>query len=182
MKLGYNTNGFAHHRIGDAVAAIAEIGYESVALTLEHDVLDPPDRGGVARCLSLLKPIIDDAGLSVTVETGSRFILDPRRKHQPTLISASADDRARRIEFLRAAVEVAAGLGADSVSLWSGAPDEDGDEDVLFSRLCGGLRAVLTHAEPRDVRLSFEPEPGMFIDTMPRFAWLVEAVDHPSSA
>ena len=32
----------------------------------------------------------------------------------------------------------------------------------------------------RQVRLAFEPEPGMFIDTMARFAELHARVDHPS--
>ena len=62
MRLGYNTNGFAHHRLGDALTILAEIGYRSVALTLEHDQLDPPDRTGIDACVRSLKPLIDEAG------------------------------------------------------------------------------------------------------------------------
>ncbi|MDO8630035.1 MAG: sugar phosphate isomerase/epimerase family protein [Phycisphaerales bacterium] len=205
MFIGYNTNGFAHHRLEDAIAILTEIGYASVALTVEHDLLDPPDRGGVERAAARLQPIIESAGIRVTLETGARFILDPRRKHQPTLVSADPSDRAKRIEFIKACIDLAAAVGADSVSLWSGAPDPesepqeqarghetgrlrsrfgssappDANESVLFDRLAMSLRELLDHARLANVRLSFEPEPGMLIDTIAKFAALERALDDP---
>lgn len=178
MRLGYNTNGFAHHRVGDALTILAEIGYQGVALTLERDHLDSPDRTGVDACVRWLEPLVDEAGLSVTIETGSRFILDPRRKHQPTLISAGSEDRRRRIEFIKAAIDVAAGLSAESVSLWSGSTEDTADDARILDRLNVSLQELLDHAGSRGVRLSFEPEPGMFIDTMARFGELFAHVNH----
>ena len=179
MLPGYNTNGFAHHRIEDAIEILAEIGYRSVAVTVERDFLDPPDHRGVARCVDRIAPAIRQWGLRVTIETGARFILDPRRKHQPTLVSRRGEDRARRLEFLLATVDVAARLRADSVSLWSGAADDDADEAECLERLCAGLRPLLHRAEGQGIRLSFEPEPGMAIDTMARFERLMGRLDHP---
>lgn len=41
MKFGYNTNGLAHHRFEDAVALLADHGYETVAITPDVAWLDP---------------------------------------------------------------------------------------------------------------------------------------------
>jgi len=49
--------------------------------------------------------------LRAVVETGARFLLDSRRKHQPTLISPEPYQREYRREFLQRAVYVAAALG-----------------------------------------------------------------------
>jgi L-ribulose-5-phosphate 3-epimerase len=179
MRLGYNTNGFASHRIADVMAILADIGYQSVALTLDHNILDPPERSAVGRCVELIRPLIARHGLALTIETGARFILDPVRKHQPTLLSAAPAHRETRLEFLRAAIDVAAALSAESVSLWSGAPDDNAGSEELMSRLAQGLGTLLDYAHDRKVHLSFEPEPGMFIDTMDNFDELYRRVDHP---
>jgi len=36
VELGYNTNGLAHHDLVEAIDLLAEIGYASVAITLDH--------------------------------------------------------------------------------------------------------------------------------------------------
>lgn len=180
MILGYGTNGFAHHRIEDAIEIIAEIGYRSVAITLELGVLDPPDPRGVDRAVRRLAPLLRKTGLSAVIETGARFILDPRRKHQPTLVSCAADERRRRIEFIKASIDVAAALGIECVSLWSGRADDDASADQRWKRLIESTGELLDHARTSGVRLGFEPEPAMFLETMAHFAEFVACVDDPA--
>ena len=93
MILGYNTSGFAHHRLEDALAILADLGYGGVALTLDYHVLDPyePD---LPRRVASVRDLLERLGLRSVVETGARFLLDPRRKHQPTLISPEGEERA----------------------------------------------------------------------------------------
>jgi sugar phosphate isomerase/epimerase len=179
MRFGYNTNGFAHHRLEDALTIVAELGYQSAAVTLDYHALDPfePDLPGrTAETRGLLARL----GLRSVIETGARFLLDIRRKHQPTLVSGSEEGRAVRLDFLRLAVDIAADLGSDTVSFWSGAPDDGAPEEDLMTRLADGCRLLCDYAAARGVRLAFEPEPGMFIDTMSRFDELRRRVDHPA--
>jgi L-ribulose-5-phosphate 3-epimerase len=178
MRLGYNTNGFAQHRMEDALAILAELGYQSAAITLDYHTLNPyePD---LPRRAAEVRRLLDRLGLHCVIETGARFLLDPRRKHQPTLVSPQAGERQRRLDFLCRAVEVSHILKADALSFWSGTPVNDASREEHLARLVAGCRSLCAIAEQYQVRLAFEPEPGMLIDTMARFQELYERVNHP---
>ncbi|EQD81277.1 sugar phosphate isomerase, partial [Saccharopolyspora erythraea D] len=160
MRIAYGTNGFANHRLEDALEVIAELGYDGVALTLDHHHLDP-FAGDLPRRVAEVRGRLERLGLSVAVETGARYLLDPRRKHHPTLVS---DDVERRVDFLERAVRVAAGLGAEVVSFWSGIRPSDVDSELAWRRMTDGLARVLEEAARCGVLLGLEPEPGMFVE------------------
>ncbi|MCI0333320.1 MAG: sugar phosphate isomerase/epimerase [Planctomycetes bacterium] len=168
MLLGYNTNGLAHHDLLDAIVLLAEIGYRGVAITLDRGALNPFDERLDVQ-LAQVAAALDTHNLRCVVETGARFLLDPRTKHEPTLVTADEVGCARRVDFLCRAVDIAARLSADCVSLWSGIVRDGAGEREAFSRLVEGLAAVLRHAERKNVVLAFEPEPGMLIDTLARY-------------
>jgi L-ribulose-5-phosphate 3-epimerase len=178
LRFGYNTNGFAHHRLEDSLEILAELGYVSVALTLDHHALNPFEPDLLGRACAL-RSLLQRLELRSVVETGARFLLDRWHKHQPTLLSSGADDRELRLDFLRDAVWIAFELGSDAVSFWSGAAPAGADAGACMERLVEGCRALCDYAATKGVRLAFEPEPGMFIDTMARFAELRERVAHP---
>jgi sugar phosphate isomerase/epimerase len=179
MRLGYNTNGLAFHRWEDALELLAEIGYRSVAITLDHHCLNPYAAEFPTE-LDRMRRTLRRLGLSSVIETGARFLLDSRIKHEPTLLTADPADRQRRVEFLRRAIDVAAELGSEAMSFWSGILREPLADDAAFLRLASGCREVLLHAERRGVRLAFEPEPGMFIESFTQFERLRELLDRPA--
>jgi L-ribulose-5-phosphate 3-epimerase len=177
MILGYNTNGFAHHRLDDALAILAELGYRGVALTPDVNHLGLPDEGDES--IAALRESLRKHGLACAIETGARFLLDPRRKHQPTLISPTADERDRRLTFLYKCVALAVALDVEIVSLWSGTATDAATFDVTMSCLVESCKPLVEDAANSGVRLAFEPEPGMFIDTMDKFEELHAKVNHP---
>jgi sugar phosphate isomerase/epimerase len=180
MRLGYNTNGLAHHRLLDAIDLLAEQGYTSVAITLDAGALDPyQDPAGLACEIQSVRTALDRRGLARVIETGARYLLNPRLKHDPTLMDPDPARRAIRLDFLRRAIDLAKALGAEAVSLWSGRSPVSIDEEDGLNRLAETLKPLLEYAERADMPLAFEPEPGMFIDTLERFAHLDERVNHP---
>lgn len=161
LRFGYGLNGFTDHRLEDALALLADLGYDGVALTLDHAHLDPfaddlPAR--TARVAALLAR----HRLGVVVETGARYVLDPRRKHEPTLVSESG--RERRIDLLQRAIRVAAEVGSPAVSFWSGIAPPGVPREELWSRVEACATTLLPVAEAHGVDLALEPEPGMFVE------------------
>lgn len=164
LRFAYNTNGAANHRLDDALNLIAESGYDGVALTLDIHHLDPfadGFRSELARVAARLRTL----NLGCVIETGARFLLDPRAKHEPTLVTRDADGRARRIEFLTRALEAAAETGADAMSFWAGVPKPGVSPDEARGWLIDGAAEVARRAEVLGTVAAMEPEPGMAVET-----------------
>lgn len=179
MLLGYNTNGLAHHRLLDGISLLGEIGYESVAITVDHHALDPFDEQ-LETQMAAAQQRLNDFGMKCVIETGARYLLDSKTKHEPTLMTADDVLRGRRIDFLQRCIDIADAMRAECVSLWSGVLQSDETVDVALDRLAQGLQQVLEYAADRGVVLAFEPEPGMFVDTMSRFERLLQWIDAPN--
>lgn len=165
MRLGYNTNGLQNHRLEDALDLLAEHGYRVVALTLDSCHLDP------FRCtpaeVASVRRRLERLGLEVVIETGARFLLDPRRKHEPTLMSPDPEGRARRLEFYRRAANIGADLGARVVSFWAGVDRRPGPDS--HDRLVDGVARAAAAIRASGLVPAFEPEPGMAVETLAEF-------------
>lgn len=176
MKYAYNTNGLAHHRLHDALSFLADSGYDGVALTLDVHHLDPfaDDADGQAE---RVRRRCEELGLGVVVETGARYLLEPRAKHEPTLVTPSAEGRARRLAYLRRACDLGAQLGAEAVSFWAGVPAAGVDRDEARRWVVAGVRALVDTHGGRSYALAVEPEPGMLVEDCDDWARLHDDVD-----
>ena len=175
LRLAYNTNGAANHRLDDALALIAEAGYDGVALTLDHHHLDPYARDLTGRTQALAHRL-NGLGLGAVIETGARYLLDPRMKHEPTLVSPEPEGRERRLDFLYRCVEVAGTLDAEAVSFWAGVPREGVDRGEARRWLLEGVAKVAERAGDRGVVVALEPEPGMLVERLDDYAAVAKEV------
>ena len=165
LRFAFNTNGAANHRLDDALTLIAEAGYDGVALTLDIHHLDPYDPGfllNVRHVAARLRAL----NLGCVVETGARFLLNPRQKHEPTLLSADPDGRARRLDFLTRALTVVAETGGEAMSFWAGVPKPGVTREQARGWLMEGVAEIVRLAEAMGVVAALEPEPGMLVETV----------------
>src|SRR5262245_17271743 len=175
FRIGYATSGFANHRLEDAIDVLAELGYRAVTLTLDVHHLDPFAPDLHARTAAIRRRL-QRHDLGVVVECGARFLLDPRRKHRPTLMDP---DGAVRERFVESALGIAADLGADCVSIWSGVRPEGMGGPEAFARLRDAVGRLAGVAAGRGVDLAFEPEPGMLVETVGAWDELKRAIGAP---
>ncbi len=136
-----------------------------MALTLDIHHLDPfdPDfllntRHVAARLRAL--------NLGCVVETGARFLLDPRAKHEPTLLTADPDGRARRVDFLTRALTVVAETRRRGDELLGRRAQARRDPEQARGWLLEGVAEVVRRAEAMGVVAALEPEPGMLVETV----------------
>ncbi|MFJ3669267.1 sugar phosphate isomerase/epimerase family protein [Streptomyces sp. NPDC090106] len=178
FRFGYGTNGLADLRLDDALGLLADLGYDGLGLTLDHMHLDPFAPDLAARTAHVARRL-DTLGLGVTVETGARYVLDPRRKHGPSLLDPDPTDRARRVDLLVRAVRVATDLGAHAVHCFSGITPPGTDPDTAWDRLSVALEPVVEAAADAGVPLAVEPEPGHLLATLSDFHRLRRALGDP---
>ena len=164
LRLGYNTNGWPQHELGDIATQLAALGYAGIAITPDVFHLNPFRPGALEEARALRRRL-DDLGLAVAVETGARFVLDPARKHWPTLLD-EPPAAAQRLDYLRRCHALAVELRAETLSFWSGARPAGLSDDETLARLCRGAAALLDAAAGSGVRVCFEPEPGMAVASL----------------
>ncbi|PIE23450.1 MAG: isomerase [Planctomycetota bacterium] len=177
MQLGYISNGLTHHRLDEALRLLADEGYDCVAISPDVGHLDPY-RSSMAERASIAR-LLEQLGLSCVIESGARYLLDPRRKHRPNLLEAEAEQRAARLDFLRRCLELGEELGAQALSFWAGQRPASVAVASAEAHLREGIEALLVESERRSVPLAFEPEPGMLIETVAQARQLVQQLGDP---
>ncbi len=171
-RLAFSTNAFKQNTLAEAVDAIAAAGYAGVEVMADVPHAHPggfdrPQRDALRRHLA-------DRGLTVSNVNAFTHFADGDTYH-PTWIAADPVRRQVRVAHTIGAVDLAADLGAATVSVQPGGPliGTGLSAADAAGRFAGALRQVLPRARDRGVTIAVEPEPGLLIETAAEYAAFV---------
>ena len=175
-KIGYISNGFQNHDIFDMIKIITKLGFNGLGLTLDVCHYNPFKDS--ERLLKRIKRNLKENSIETVIETGARFLLNPWEKHEPTLVSNGEKDRTKRIEFLKKAVDTAEFLDANVVTIFSGKINENVLREEAFGWLTNGVSEITEYAKMKNIKIGFEPEPQMLIETIGQYSLLRKEINY----
>ena len=177
MLLGYNTNGLAHHDLFDAVGLLADLGYRSVAITIDHTALPPYEQlpRPAARATAAAAGAVGDAvgnrdRRPVPLGSGreARADVDHRPAPRAAAAASSSTDMPSIAPRPWAAIAFRSGRGCFSRGV---------ARPQAMAWLIEGLEEVLILCRGAAGQIGFEPEPGMLIDSMRGYEELLQQMD-----
>src|SRR3954451_15765737 len=119
-RLAFSTNAFKKNTLAEAIDAIAGIGYRGVEIMADVPHAHPASFDAAAR--TALKRQLADRGLQVSNINAFTHFAQGGDTYHPTWIEDDPNQFDRRIRHTIGAIELAAELGAKTVSVQPGGP------------------------------------------------------------
>ena len=168
-RLAFSSNAFKLNTLAQAVDAVADAGYAGVEVMADVPHAHPLRFDAAAR--AALKRQLAARKLAVSNVNAFTHFADGDTYH-PTWIADDLQRRRLRIDHTIGAVELAAELGAATVSVQPGGPliGTGLDRAEAERRFADGLAVVVPHARRLNVTIAVEPEPGLLIETAAEYA------------
>ncbi len=174
FKLAFSTNAFRHFSLKETIRILAEIGYEGVEIMADVPHAYPPqlgpnDKEEIRQALTENRLLVSNINSFMMHAEGDTW--------HPSWIERDPQLRERRIQHTLSCIDLAADLGAPSISTEPGGPLEGMDTDAAVSLFCQELNLVEERARERGVRVLIEPEPGLLVENSRQFRKLFQFLD-----
>ena len=168
-RFAFSSNAFKNTDLCDAARQIAAAGYTGMEIMADVPHAYPPAFDAQKR--RELKKLMSELGLEAA-NVNAFTLFAAGDTYHPTWIEQDVTQRQRRIEHTVAAMELAADLGAASVSIQPGGPmiGTGLSRDQAARRFAEGIDAVLPVARKYGISIAIEPEPGLFIQDVGEYA------------
>lgn len=178
LRLGYNTSAFAHsNNMTYIIGILHDLGYDGMELTLDRRHFHPHFTDGDAR--RQLARHVAAHNLEIVLSVGGRYVLS-NVAHEPSLVSVTAAERQRFVDFAEETIRLAPAVGARTIMLHSGTLPPGADSAEAWQWLVAEVAYLAEVAQSSGVRLGFEFHPAMFVATLPDYRRLKAAVGSPS--
>lgn len=174
MRLAFSSNAFRSHSIEETIGILAGIGFDGLELMADSPHAWPPDVTP-AKIESVRAAL---AKHRMQVSNVNAFMMCAYRHpktgkagtfHWPSWIDADAETREARIRHTLGAVDVAAAVGAKTVSTEPGGPLDGLAREEGYRLFAEGLKRAADRAVELGVTVLVEPEPGLIIERAGEF-------------
>jgi sugar phosphate isomerase/epimerase len=177
LQLAYNSNGWRRFPLPETIAQLAQIGYSAVEVSCQPAHLKPFDWHDSD--VQTIKRALADQSMTISnVHTGVKHLLS-MQDYEPSLITSDGAGRKRRIDFLRACIDLTSALDVPFLAINTGFIRPEVPVAQAWAYLVAGMEECLEYAQRSNVRLLVEPEPEMFIETVRDFLALYEKMNRP---
>jgi sugar phosphate isomerase/epimerase len=174
MKFAFSTNAFRRYSLDESIRILAAAGYEGVEIMADvpHAYplhLDDGDIEGIRKT-------IHDNHLAISNINAFMHHADGDTYH-PSWIEDDPALRAKRVDYTMRCIDLAAKLGARTISTEPGGPLQSMTREEGLRLFKEGLAAVAGSAREKGVRILIEPEPGLLIENSSQFLDLFDHLD-----
>lgn len=175
-RFAFSTNAFRKSDVAEAIASIAEAGYDAVEIMLDAPHLFPAT--ATDRQVRTVRAAIEASGLQVSNCNAFTMHAVGDTWH-PSWIEPDEERRRERIRHTAEAIRVARRLGAPSISTEPGGPISPGmTREEAMTLFVQGIAEVLPVAEECGVDILVEPEPGLLIERVAQFLTFSARISH----
>lgn len=174
MKFAFSSNAFRKYSLVDTIRILSEIGYEGIEILADVPHAYPPaltedQIGKIQRELELHGMVISNINAFMLHAEGDTW--------HPSWIEQDRALRERRIQHTINCIDLAARLGARTLSTEPGGPLDQMAHDKALAFFIEGLKRVENRARDRGVRILIEPEPGLLVENSVQFRRLFDQLN-----
>lgn len=174
MKFAFSANAFRKYSLIDTIEILADLGYQGIEIMADIPHAYPPDLRDtdIAAILSAL----DRCHMRISNINAFMLWAEGDTWH-PSWIEADPAQRQRRITHTLRCIDLAARLGASTISTEPGGPLDGMEVDTALGIFREGLEAVAPTAREKGVKVLIEPEPGLLIERSDQFLHFIDGLD-----
>jgi len=174
MKFAFSSNAFRRYSLLDTIHLVAAAGYRGIEIMADVPHAYPTQL--TTRQLSAIRKALDDTGMAISNLNAFMHHADGDTYH-PTWIEPDPAERARRVTYTLRCIDLAADLGAHTLSTEPGGPLLGIPREEGLRLFQEGLMAVAEPARKQGIRILIEPEPGLLIENSSQFTSLFRELD-----
>lgn len=174
FKLAFSANAFRKYTLKETIRILADIGYEGIEIMADIPHAYPPhlnlkDKEEIRRTLAENHLCVSNINAFMMHAEGDTW--------HPSWIERDPALRNRRITHTLNCIDLAAELGAPSISTEPGGPLVGMDPTKAASIFLEGLKRVESRARDKNIRVLIEPEPDLLVESSRQFLELFQLLD-----